>query len=275
MSSFPGIFNVAVTAADALGGEEYRPSAWDQPAQTMITIPATSQPGTASPGVDLSGIALLGAPPFVGKPPIVLVFDAVLRLEHSQTLQITSHPVQSGTAISDHAYRIQPRVTLEIGMSDAIESFNPNAWTSATSKSVSAYQTILDLQKNRTLVTLTTRLDTYENCVIESINAPDTYKTKHGLRMTVTFKQIFMATVESVSSRVLTTPVVSARAQTTAATAIGELQTVPVSQAITSQHNILADVNGVIPATLIAAKVPGAGLWSSTNINSLKSLLQK
>ena len=54
-------------------------------------------------------------------------------------------------------------------MSDAMESFDPDSWSSDTSKSVSAYQTVLDLLKNRTLCTLKTRLDTYENVLVESI----------------------------------------------------------------------------------------------------------
>lgn len=276
MGAFGGALGLIVTTGESVLGGEYRPTAWDQPAQTIISVPAVSQPGTSplTDGSVSSALANLpGAPPFVEKPAQTYVFDAILRADHNQTLRITEHPVQTGASITDHAYRMPPRIMLEIGMSDAMESYDPDAWTSDTSKSVSAYQTVLDLQKNRTLMMLKTRLDTYENCVIETIEAPDTYKTLNGLRMTVTFRQIFMATVTSVSSSVIFGDDLSARPQVTASTAVGQLQTVLPTQAITSQHNILSAVKGEIPTALTLAKVPGAGLWSSLNINTLKNLV--
>ena len=92
----------------------------------------------------------------------------------------------------------------------------------------------------------------------------------------MTFKQIFLATVASVDSRLVTNPAeFSARPQTTASTAIGQLQTVDPSQAIVTQHNITSTLREQVSTALIAAKVPGAGVWSSLNINSLGNLLQK
>jgi len=127
---------------------------------------------------------------------------------------------------------------------------------------------------NPRAVTLTTRLDTYENVLVETIQTPDAYKTKHGRRMLVTFQQIFMAVVEQTSSRVITTVPVSARPQTSFAMAVGQLQTTEPSQAIVSQRNIVSAVPGQIPPAITAAKVPGATLWSSLNISTLKSLVK-
>jgi hypothetical protein len=276
MGGIIGPLGLIVTTAESVFGGHYRPTAWDAPAQTILTVPATSQPG-ASPLIDGTTIAdlgnLPGTSPAVEKPAQAYVFDAILRADHSQRLRITQHPVQTGANITDHAYREQPRVVLDIGMSDAMESYDPDSWSSATSKSVSAYQTILDLQKNRTLLSLKTRIDTYDNVLIETIQVPDNYKTMHGLRMTVTFLQNFFATVTSVSSSVVFGQDLSARPQTTASTAIGQLQTAAPTQALVSQHNIASTLKNQIPAALTLAKVPGAGLWSSLNINALKNLV--
>jgi hypothetical protein len=122
-------------------------------------------------------------------------FDAVFRLEHVQDLRATEHPVQNGGAISDHAYLLPARVTLEVGFSDVMDSFLPGQYSGNSSKSVNAYQTFLNLQQMRIPLQLTTRLNTYTNMVIESIRAHDDIRSRYGLRATLILRQIFMGTV--------------------------------------------------------------------------------
>jgi hypothetical protein len=50
MSSFINPLGLIVSGVEALSEGEYRPTVWDQPAQTMITVPATSQPGNSTWG---------------------------------------------------------------------------------------------------------------------------------------------------------------------------------------------------------------------------------
>lgn len=124
----------------------------------------------------------------------IYFFDAPLRLSHDTTLRITEHPVQSGVAITDHSYVLPARLSVEIGISDAMDSYMSGQWGEA--KSVNAYQTLLDLQQtNRMLLTIMTRLNTYDNMVIERIEAPDDFKTKYGLRALVTFREIIVASL--------------------------------------------------------------------------------
>jgi len=130
-------------------------------------------------------------------------FDAIIRADHTSTLRMTEHPVQTGSSIVDHAFKLPDHLTLEIGMSDAMDRFVSSQFGDNTSKSVSAYQTLKGLQNDRTLLTIQTRLNKYSNMLVESIHAPDDYKTRDGLRCTVAFREIIMATV--------TTTLVSAR----------------------------------------------------------------
>ncbi|HEY3987938.1 MAG TPA: hypothetical protein VGM02_01485 [Acidobacteriaceae bacterium] len=226
----------------------YRPPEWSQPALTVITL--TSAPTAASSSTDdlssgasanTSGASVqlddgtIATPQFVdnatlggsasggssGSLTYVYVFDAIYRVQHSRRLRMTEHPVQSGASISDHAFILPAKVSLEIGMSDAMDAFTPGVFTSNASKSVSAYETLVSLQTGRQPLTLTTRLDTYTNMLIESIDAPDTKETRYGLKATVVLNQIFTGTVTSQG--------VSARPQTTDATSIGAKQPVPVS----------------------------------------------
>lgn len=270
----------------------WRPSEWAKPALTAITVPGTAP---ASPGIVIDPI--LGpapaAPAFVGKPT-VLVFDAVFKVEHARHLRRTEHPIQTGPnsavgSITDHAYLLPARVTLEIGMSDAMASYSSNLWTSDPSKSVSAYQTLVSLMSARTLVTLTTRLQTYKNMLVESIVPSDSHKTRHGLRALVTLGEIFLAQVPSTpgadgTSAANANPAakhevggqisgafgtVSARPQITESTPSGTVQPVPPSDALQQQHNITATptVSRNFPV------VPGAGNWSGSNVSSLGGLL--
>ena len=66
-----------------------------------------------------------------------------------------------------------------------------------TSKSVGAYKVLKQLWRDRKLVTVTTRLDTYINMAITGIRAPDDYDTQYGLRALVVFEEILQASISS------------------------------------------------------------------------------
>ena len=146
-----------------------------------------------------------------------LFFDGVMSTEIQEQLTITSHPVQSGANISDHAYREPTHITMEVFMSDAMASRQPGQFNSFFNKSVSAYQRLLDLQRSRIPMVVHTRLGTYQNMLIESISAPDDASTMNGLRCTVAMREVLVATVATVK--------VSARQWTTdSATKRGPVQ---------------------------------------------------
>lgn len=147
-------------------------------------------------------------------------FDAIIRTEHTSSLKMTEHPVQTGANIVDHAYMEPAMIVMEIGMSDAMDSMVQGQFTSRYTKSVSAYQTLLDLQKARLPLQVHTRLNLYKNMLIEEITVPDDFKTQFGLRCTVTMKEIFVVEVS--------TATVSAREHSTGSTNKGAVQPEPV-----------------------------------------------
>lgn len=136
-----------------------------------------------------------------------LFFDGIMSTETEEQLTITSHPVQSGANISDHAYREPTRITMEIIMSDVMASRQPGQFNSFFNKSVSAYQRLLDLQRSRIPVSVTTRLGTYKNMLIETVSAPDDVSTRDGLRCSVALREVLVAKVgvAKVSARAWTT----------------------------------------------------------------------
>ena len=150
-----------------------------------------------------------------------LFFDAILSTNTQESLTITSHPVQSGANISDHAFRNPTKLSMEIMMSDVMASRVPGQFTEGggirgavlslaganNSKSISAYQRLLELQRMRLPLSVKTRLGYYNNMLIESIDAPDDVNTLSGLKCTVNMREVLIAQVstEKVSARAWTT----------------------------------------------------------------------
>ncbi len=143
-------------------------------------------------------------------------FDAIVREEHTTSLKITEHPVQTGANITDHSYVQPSRLTMEVAMSDAMDSVVAGQFTEGVTKSVSAYQTLLRLQQTRVPLQVVTRLNVYQNMLIEEMTAPDDMKTLYGLRCTVMLKEIFVVEVSKTT--------VSARPHATGSTNRGQQQ---------------------------------------------------
>lgn len=131
---------------------------------------------------------------------ISYIFDAVLEISHNTRRQITSHPVQFGASIAEHSYQEPAEVVLQIGMSDSMQTFNgltPLTTYSihdygASNKSINAYKEFLKLQKSGNPLSLTTRLYSYTNMVIEEISVTDDYRTANALKCRISFKEVFI-----------------------------------------------------------------------------------
>lgn len=122
-------------------------------------------------------------------------FDALLHADHNATVIPTQHPVQTGAAITDHAYMAPKEISLEIGMTDVV---------SGTGASARAYQQFLTIMAERDLVTVVTRIGVYQDMLLTAISVPDDYTTMNALRCTLTFTEIRVATVATVTVQGMT-----------------------------------------------------------------------
>ncbi len=170
------------------------------------------------------------------------IFDAILRLEHNQSVRITEHPVQSGANISDHAFMLPARLTLEIAMSDAMDVYTPGQFNQGNgtefggiTKSVSAYNALVKMQADRLPLKVISRLGTYDNMLIEQINTPDDFKTLYGLRCIVNLRQIMTSQVNVVK--------VSSRPQASQQTNKGSMQ--PIQPTI-QQGSLINKLEGLL-----------------------------
>lgn len=221
----------------------WAPPQYSQPALTILTVPPSSSTNTGQSATSATNY----------------VFDAVMRLTHTRRLTKTKHPVLTGANISDHAYIECARISLEIGMSDAMSSFADGVWVGSATKSISAWQILKGLQLNKTLLTLTTRLDTYSNMLIVEATSPDEIKTLHGLRATIVLEEIIAGSIAS-------QPTSSARPQTSGSTPGGTIQgTAPNASQV--QQNVIPST--LYPDTPLFPQVPGAGNVSSNSLGQV------
>ena len=241
----------------------YRPPQQAQPAMVALTVTPTAGQGATPAGsalqptgaVDTAGNPVYGAS-VSGSTQTTYIFDAVMTLDHEQEVELTRHPVQTGAAVSSHAYVNPARITLDVGMSDAMAAYSTGvndaaAFTGNQSKSVSAYQEMISLLYARQLCKLTTRLRTYDSVVVTSVSPQESHKTIAGLRMRVTLTQVFLAGT--------VTTAVTARPDTGAASDQGNTNPTPLSSTTQQQFT---------PAYLGSTALGGGSLSSNSTVSA-------
>jgi hypothetical protein len=254
----------------------WRPPQWTQGVGATLTITAV-QPTSGQTPPNPATIPATAGNATAQQTTVMYVVDGTIRADHQQEMVITTNPVQTGAPLSDHTYLMPARLTVDVAMSDAMQSYVVGQFSGSGSRSVAAYQVLLGLQVSRAVLQVSTRLMQYSNMMIVDLAPEETVETRFGLRCRVTFQQIITANVQTdtytqfdPSRYTLYNPQfpsvtpLSARPQTTDLSQYGSTMTQPVSGAITQQHS--ADLIPSSAALAQAQQVDGGGDWSSTNI---------
>lgn len=125
------------------------------------------------------------------------VFDAYLRMQNNSNLQITSHPVESGSPISDNAY-LEPRTfAYDIGMTDTSQG-KVFGQFGLLDRSKTAYQMLEEWQENKTLITLNNKYGLYRNVLVKNITTNDDYTTKYGMKASIVLQQVIVTSSQLV-----------------------------------------------------------------------------
>lgn len=157
-----------------------------------------------------------------------LVFDAILKTDHTSKITATSHPVESGANISDHAYVEPAEISIEVGVSDCETG---NGTFGSGSRSLNAFKALLKLQTSRQLITVVTRFKTYTNMLITSVSVPDDYTTMNSFKANLMLREIRIVS----TSRVTVSARESEQAQKTGSTNSGTKQAETPKQSVLSQ----------------------------------------
>lgn len=183
--------NQPLITAEASTDLAYRPTAWSL---SMGETLATSQPLM----MKMSNINEILQEETNGVKKGIQYgwfFDAFIRESHTGTVRITDHPVQDGTNISDHAYNLPDKLTIEIFVSDVMDSIILDQFSSPETKAINAYQVLRKLKEQRQPLCVRTKMNYYKDMLIESMTTNDDSKTTKSMRCTVMLRQIIMAQV--------------------------------------------------------------------------------
>lgn len=161
-----------------------------------------------------------------------LVFDAVLKTDHTSKVTATSHPIESGANISDHVFAEPAEISIEVGVSDCETG---KGTFGSGNRSRNAFNALLRLQTSRQLITVVTRFKTYRNMLITSVSVPDDYTTMFSFKSNLMLREI--PTVST--GRVRVTARASGQTQKTGSTNSGTTQATAPKQSILKQASAL------------------------------------
>lgn len=137
----------------------------------------------------------------IGELEIQTTIEAV----HTDTLQVTEHPVESGAAITDHSYKRPSEVVIRCGWSNAslkallgIVTGLFRGGTMSKSDYVSGiYSQLLKLQESREPLSITTPLRQYDNMLITSLQVSRDQKTGQMLMVSATCREVLIVSTSS------------------------------------------------------------------------------
>lgn len=164
-------------------------------------------------------------------------FDGFLKVKHEKKTVITTNPVETGASIADHAYIEPTTLSMSIVVSDVHTSLIPEQFQGSNKlRHVNAWNVLKQLQNDRIPCSVLTKLDLYNNMLIESLSAEDDDTTYNSLRADVVLKEIPIARVRTVK--------ISAADQTTLATQMAAIQAESASPETTELWSILYSAFG-------------------------------
>jgi len=161
-----------------------------------------------------------------------IVIDATVREEHSSTCEVSENPVEEGADVTDHVYVRPPMLSIEGVITDTplgfaaisnvqnlvteasnIFGFN-NPFGGSGSRSIDAFNSLVNLQKTRKPFTVLTGLKRYENMILEDLHVPRTAETGNAIHFTANFRQVRLVQSQLISTANLNQSVKSLAAKT-------------------------------------------------------------
>lgn len=139
------------------------------------------------------------------------VMDVVIEEIHHDELEITDHPVEQGSVISDHAYKRPAEVVIrggwsnspKVGFASGIGGTLKGVQSLVTGNLVNQvrdiYAKLLKLQAERTLIDVYTGKRVYNNMLIRSLVAVTDKQNENSLFLTATLRQLIVVQTQVVT----------------------------------------------------------------------------
>lgn len=117
-----------------------------------------------------------------------LIPDVVVREVGRDELVITDHPVETGAAISDHAFIRPVEVEMVLGWSDSTAGY--------VGYTREVYEALLSLQKSREPFSLSTGKRNYQNMLLGSLGQQTDEKSENILMVTARFREVIIVSTQ-------------------------------------------------------------------------------
>ncbi len=120
-----------------------------------------------------------------------IIPDCTIEEHHFDRYVITEHPVETGVAVTDHAFRAPTAVTMKIGFSNS--TARTEGWVQQ------AYEMIRVLADARQPFDVFTGKRAYQNMVIDVIDVSTDASTEYMLNCTVSLREIIFTSTQQTS----------------------------------------------------------------------------
>ena len=106
-------------------------------------------------------------------------FDGFIDDTINSELEVTSNPVETGVAVTDHAYLKPRQIVMNVKMSDVHQSLVPGQFTGGWSRSVTAFEILQKMQSDRIPVSVVVRLGIFQNMIIQKLVAKNSAENRN------------------------------------------------------------------------------------------------
>lgn len=137
-----------------------------------------------------------------GRTIMGLFADVTIEEKHKDELTITEHPTEQGAAISDHAYKEPPEVTMKIGWSESagrLNGFVGDTVLGGAFSMVAVYEALQALQNNNVLLVVSTGKRLYTGMLIKSLGCTTDMQSENSLMIDITFKKLNIVQTKTAS----------------------------------------------------------------------------
>lgn len=129
-----------------------------------------------------------------------LVFDGTYEETHYSELEITDNPVESGSAVTDHAYVKPYRLRVRVGVTNTPLYSDPlDVFGVGDSRVKTAWKIMQDLQSLREPFAINTGLKLYENMLLVSLNCPQDVNSANAIEMAMEFREVKIVNTQIVT----------------------------------------------------------------------------
>ncbi len=126
------------------------------------------------------------------------VIDLNPDVDHNQSVSVTAYPIESGGSLTDNAVVEPNKLTIRSYVSDLLISENTALNISPSARAAAAWGVITELMNRREPLTVTTRIQVYNNMLITNLSSSQNEDTGGALVFTIRLEEVLFSQTQLV-----------------------------------------------------------------------------